>query len=359
MLTGLGAVSLLSSAGGPVWPQARRFPPTDVTFVFSNDIHACRTSLGLSPGCATEGKIDANLLRHIAAINHIAEERWPDAIGGASTGLASAGQPIAAPRGLVLGGDLTDDGGGQTALPEEGGQLVQFSQRYQMGSGDGRVHVPVYLGLGNHDLDQDGQPPRTDWYRRELRDYVEINHRSGPLFYPEVPVPNFDVDSDCYSWDWGGLHLVQCHRFLGDTRKGAVSGLPWVKADLAANAGDGRPVVLFQHYGWDEFSTERWDPGATTFDDSGSGAPHWWTAAERAAMLDAIAGANVIGIFHGHQHPDAMIYRQGDLDVFKPKAGFLGGFAVVRVSDAAMDVVLCEAAASGGATFVEAFSKPM
>ena len=72
------------------------------------------------------------------------------------------------------------------------------------------MHFPVYIGLGNHDLDQDGPPPQVDWYRRELRDYVELNHRPSVIFKPQVPVGNYDIDSDDYSWDWGGLHLVQC-----------------------------------------------------------------------------------------------------------------------------------------------------
>ena len=115
------------------------------------------------------------------------------------------------------------------------------------------MHLPVYVGLGNHDLDQDGPPPHVDWYRRELRDYVELNHRQACSSSRRCR-RQYDAASDCYSWDWGGLHLVQSHRFAGDTSKGAVSGLPWLKQDLATYAGDGRPVILFQHYGWDTFS---------------------------------------------------------------------------------------------------------
>ena len=42
------------------------------------------------------------------------------------------------------------------------------------------------------------------------------------------------------------------------------------KQDLATYAGDGRPVILFQHYGWDTFSLERWDAAKRTFDDDGT-----------------------------------------------------------------------------------------
>jgi cytolysin (calcineurin-like family phosphatase) len=255
---------------------------------------------------------------------------------------------------------MTDDGGGQVALPHEGSQLIQFSQRYHQGSGSDRVHFPVYTGLGNHDLDQNGPPGNADWYRRELRDYIELNHRSSVFFKAPVPVANYDVGTDCYSWDWGRLHLVQMHRFAGDTRKGAIDSLPWLEADLAAHAADGRPVILFQHYGWDAFSTEDWDPIQHTFDDGGSGPPHWWSPAERDRLVAALAPYNVVAIFHGHQHESALIYRRGTLDLFKPKAGYMGGFAIVRVTDAFLDVALAEVTGDAGELAItHAFSKPL
>ncbi|MEP9370753.1 metallophosphoesterase [Mesorhizobium sp. KR1-2] len=351
---GMAALPLL---GRPLHARAPR-PPIDATFIFTNDVHACRMANGLSPNCQQEGKTDANLLRHIAAINRIPGRIWPLAIDGKASGLADAGRKIDTPLGIVVGGDMTDDGGGQVTAPSEGTQLLQFSHRYQQGTGPDRVHFPVYTGLGNHDLDQDGPPPHVDWYRREMRDYIELNHRPSVVFKPPVPATNYDIQSDNYSWDWGGLHLVQTHRFAGDTAKGAVSSLPWLKDDLATYAGDGRPVIIFQHYGWDPFSLERWDPAARHFDDEGTGAPHWWSDEDRQALLSVLSGYNVIGVFHGHQHETAMVYRRDGLDIFKAKAAFLGGFAVVRVTDRFMDVVMAEAVGSNGeVAFTNAFSK--
>nr|WP_280821113.1 metallophosphoesterase [Mesorhizobium soli] len=335
-------------------------PNIDATFVFTNDVHACRMASGLSPNCEQEGKTDANLLRHIAALNGLPGRKWPAKIGGKSSGLAGAGKKIAAPLGVVVGGDMTDDGGGQVTVPSEGTQLLQFSHRYQQGVGPDRVHFPVYAGLGNHDLDQDGPPQHVDWYRREMRDYIEINHRPSVIFKPPVPATNYDLDSDNYSWDWGRLHLVQTHRFAGDTAKGAVSSLPWLKNDLATYAGDGRPVIIFQHYGWDPFSIEKWDPAAQHFDDDGNGQPHWWSEADRQALHAVLSGYNVIGVFHGHQHETAMIYHRDGLDIFKPKAAFMGGFGLVHVTDRYMDVVLGEAVGNEGEVmFTDAFSKPL
>jgi len=334
-------------------------PDTDVTFLFINDVHACRTRDGLSPNCAEQGKTDENLLRHVRAINRIDEATWPAAIDGAATGLRSAGKKVATPRGIVTGGDITDDGGGQTAEPEEGYQLLQFSQRYKKGDSEDEVNFPVYIGLGNHDLDQDGPKEDIDWYRRELRDYVELNHRSSVFFRPAVPVGRYDVPTDCYSWNWGGLHLVQLHRYGGDTDKGAINSLGWLARNLSEFAADGRPVVLFQHYGWDAFSIERWDPSMVTFDDEGTGPPHWWSDEQRQALIDTVKPYNVIGIFHGHEHDVPMIYERAGLDLFKPRAAYLGGFALARVTNGFMDVAIGEVTDNGGVRFVKAKSKPL
>ena len=335
-------------------------PDVNVTFLVINDVHACRIGDGLSPNCQQEGKTDANLLRHILALNNIHHQNWPEEIAGKPSGLSVAGQRIARPEGIIVCGDVTDDGGGQTAEFAEGSQLLQFSHRYQQGRGSDHVHFPVYVGLGNHDLDQDGRPPQVDWYRDELRDYVQMNHKPSVFFKPAVPVDNYDEASDNYSWNWGGLHLIQAQRYGGDNSKGTASSLDWMKQDLKTYASDGRPVVIFQHYGWDHFSTERWDPAKSTFDDDGTGTPHWWDESERQDLLATLSGYNVIGIFHGHEHDTPMAYKVNGIDVFKAKAAFMGGFTLVRVSNGRMDVAIGEAADNkGGVRFDTAFSKAL
>ncbi|MEI9429036.1 metallophosphoesterase [Mesorhizobium sp. Cs1299R1N3] len=355
---GLAAASALPRTA--LGQTGQRIQPVDATFLFVADVHACRMASGLSPNCQQEGKTDAALLRNVAALNAIGDKKWPAEINGVATGLRSAGSRIGTPLGLAVGGDITDDGGGQITEPSEGTQLLQFSQRYQQGMGPDRVHVPVYVGLGNHDLDQNGPPHHVDWYRREMRDYVEVNHRAGVFFKPPVPATSYDVDTDCYSWDWGGLHLVQTHRFAGDTGHGADNSLPWLKQDLATYAADGRPVILFQHYGWDSFSMERWDTVKRVFDDGGKGASHWWSDADRQALLAALKGYNVVAVFHGHQHEVPMIYQRDGLDLFKPKAAYMGGFALARVTDDSLDVVLGQASDDDGdVIFTNAFSKSL
>ena len=224
-----------ASLARPAFSQTgKRIQPIDATFLFIADVHACRMASGLSPNCQQEGKTDAALLRNVAALNGLGDKEWPAEINGVATGLRSAGSRIGTPLGLVVGGDMTDDGGGQITQPSEGTQLLQFSQRYQQGVGPDRVHMPVYVGLGNHDLDQNGPRHHVDWYRREMRDYVQVNHRPGVFFKPPVPATAYDIETDCYSWDWGGLHLVQTHRFAGDTGHGADLG----PAMAEAGSGD-------------------------------------------------------------------------------------------------------------------------
>src|SRR5690606_5405549 len=275
VLRGLAA----AGAAVPLWAAkpslgGARF---DVTFVFTSDVHACRLANGPNPACVARGKTQRALERHVAGINRVHLHRWPDVIGNAPTGLHGAGQPIAQPHGLVVGGDITDHAGGTAehpgrplsqpgqayVLPRDSRQLMEFHEFYRQSLSG--LRFPVYVGLGNHDLDRDGPADAFGWYRENMRNYVKFVHMPRPDYDPLVPVTNYDPASDCYSWDWGHLHLAQAHRYPGDTTKGAIDSLPWLERDLATYAGDGRPVIVFQHYGWDPFSIERWDPDAVTF----------------------------------------------------------------------------------------------
>ncbi len=53
-----------------------------------------------------------------------------------------------------------------------------------------------------------------------------------------------------------------------------------------------------------------------------------------------------------------MIYTAEGLDLIKPVASYMGGFALVHVTDRGMDIVLAHAAGEeGDITFTNAFSK--
>ncbi len=94
-------------------------------------------------------------------------------------------------------------------------------------------------------------------------------------------------------------------------------------------------------------------PAAKTFDPSGAGG-----ARRSAGLLAALKGYNIVGIFHGHEHPTPMIYNREGYDIFKPVAAFMGGYALVRVTDAFMDVVLARVGDTPASpVFTHAFSK--
>ena len=65
-------------------------------------------------------------------------------------------------------------------------------------------------------------------------------------------------------------------------------------------------------------------------------------------------------MLHGHEHENTLHYRWHGIDVFKPRAAYLGGFAVVRVTDRFMDVAFAEVIDdSGDLRFTGAFGKDL
>ena len=119
-------------------------------------------------------------------------------------------------------------------------------------------------------------------------------------------------------------------------------------------------MIVIQHYGWDPFSAERWDPALKTFTATGAGPPHWWGQDEWQAVREVLRPYNVIAVLHGHEHENTLLYRWRGLDVIKPRAGFLGGFAILRVTDRFMDVVFAEVTdAAGDLRFTKAFAKTL
>jgi cytolysin (calcineurin-like family phosphatase) len=78
-----------------------------------------------------------------------------------------------------------------------------------------------------------------------------------------------------------------------------------------------RPVVLFQHYGWDE-----WGLG-------------WWSEKERDALASTIRDRNVVAVFWGHTHSVQRI-DAGGIPTFCSGSGQAdpgpGVFLVVKIT---------------------------
>jgi cytolysin (calcineurin-like family phosphatase) len=300
----------------PPAPDMAKAPaPRDVTFYVVADTHN-------DPAPEPQAFDERATAR---AINSVAQSgQWPSSIGGAPTGFV--GGKIAPPQGVVFVGDLTGWGTAPTEIPE-------FRHYYEKGNSSESINYPAYLGLGNHDVDTANRSDSVaNAYRAQYWAWVDSRHKGANA---PVPVGNFDAASHAYSWDFGGVHFVQTHRFPGDSQYGLPSSLGFLSADLASRAADGRPVVLFHHYGMDAFGTNG----------------QWWSDAERKAYRDALKGYNVSGIFTGHSHAAEQEYVWQGLRVFQVNNAKAengtgnkdgnGSFAIVRVTDSQLDVVTC------------------
>lgn len=272
--------------------------PDDVVFFVDSDLHYGATVTAAAANART-----------VEAMNDLPGRHFPKSIGPDIVG---------APRGVVVLGDLVDDGN----APDAGDVWTEFTADYGAG-GDGRLAFPVYEGVGNHDGDP-GRPVREGIKQRNPR---------------RLGLRAVSADGLHYSWDWGRVHCVQLNLFPGaegddilnpwgrpfegEWRRPAHS-LEFLTRDLAENVGSsGRPVILFQHYGWDE-----WSRG-------------WWSDRERTAYAAAIQGYRVAAVFWGHSHAVQRIDWNG-IPTWcvgsANKEGEGGEFLVVRVTPDALSV---------------------
>jgi cytolysin (calcineurin-like family phosphatase) len=303
------------------------------------------------------GPADKNSF-HIQALNRAPALVWPS-----GAGFAGAGKPVGEPRGVIIAGDLTQNGqagrdpdhewytgdghafdlnaqyGVAVAEPRVSAELGLFLRDYGLRGNDGLNAFPlrwrVFEGYGNHDFDvlerfsgpYRGQAVAVDVValRNQVRRaWPEMRRFAGGA-------------AGHYSWDWDPLHLVQLNLAAADVpaASGAQgprdprSALTFLREDLATEVGDScRPVILVMHYGFDPFSEQ----------------DRWWDAAQRQALFDLLRPYQVVAILHGHVH-ETRAYRVTDrldksYDVFalgspyyqeQPSNGGRGHFAIFRL----------------------------
>ena len=269
----------------------------DFTFFVVGDTHVGDTARGLcSPTSAY--KVMTTMVNTVGSSGLL----WPDFDDGAGGFLFSKhGQPIGDPRAIVLTGDMTHRGGDSELTsfsPERRAFQDYWDERRASSSNSPSVKFTVYPGFGNHDRITCGTHERNffetfvdffstqSWWddnvncpiRRDTKNDIMDDYMVGRM--KDRPGVNFDENTNNYSWDWGPFHLVQGNTWAGDN-----DNLTWLTSDLAAHAV-GKPVILFQHYGWESFSQN----------------DEWWTDAERVAFHDLLAQYTVLAIFTGHSH---------------------------------------------------------
>jgi len=236
----------------------------DITFFVCSDTHYGAT-------------VEENATRTagVELMNTLPGTSYPDALGSGTVGV---------PRGVLVLGDLIDDGA------VEGTNRAQWDcWKSDFGlNGEGRCKFPVYEGFGNHDLHRS----------RFLQEEIKARNLK------RANLKAISENGLHYSWDWDDVHFVQLNLYPGQTwsprsRYSAVHdpehSLEFLAGDLKRNVGaSGRPVVLMHHY----------DPRDNN---------DWWQREEIAAYYDAIKDYNVIVILHGHTGTG--IYKWNGIDV--------------------------------------------
>lgn len=246
--------------------QTTAWPDNDVTWFSISDMHY--------------GSDWATRFLHkqrIAAMNALPGTAYPSGISGT----------VGEPRGVTVGGDITDNDNDKAA------QFAEWASDFGL-SGQNQLRYPVYEGTGNHD---GGITLAT----------AEAIIKRNPV---RPGVTNIGGDGWDYSWDWGKVHFVDTNEISSYLRR---ESLDWLAADLAASVGtSGRPVVLIAHEGFDSFS----------FAFSSRG--------EAKRLYDVIKNYNVIAIIWGHTGGWAH-YTWGGIDTFGVD-GTMDGLHVFHVT---------------------------
>ncbi|MGA7235168.1 MAG: metallophosphoesterase, partial [Bryobacteraceae bacterium] len=309
----------LSSPSCTAFPLPVNYANPDFTFLVITDTH-------LLNGYSTS---DADHVRNTYNLNLLPSLgfNWSQAGAGFDN------KPLGSPSAVVTTGDDTNYGQ-QTDL---GG----YRLLYELGLTSDSLNYLVFPGLGNHDVQ--GQCEFANCGRR-MFDYVAAAASCAA---------HVDNDSHNYSWDWGPFHMIQLNEWAGSTNLGSDtatnykpthgSGLNWLAQDLLNSVGSsGRPVILFQHFGWDYFSLYN-------NDFSGQTDP-WWSAADRQRLLNILAPYHIAALFSGHQHQTGMYgvdYTDSSghpriLDDFTGGTGGINGngeFFAVRLTQNFLDVL--------------------
>lgn len=207
----------------------------------------------------------------IERMNALPGQAWPDKLGGGTIGT---------PRGVLVLGDLIDDGdkNGQTDI-----EWKHFSEQFGLDGTDGLMKYPVFEGWGNHD----GPPEK--YIKQRVSVQTEIKRRNVDRL-DKKRISRVSPNGLHYSWDWNDVHFIQTNLYPADKQNEKVRySLPWhapqdalafVKEDLAATVGEsGRPVIIMAHCGFDT---------------------DWWVLEDWKAFYDVVKPYNLIAYFHGH-----------------------------------------------------------
>jgi hypothetical protein len=211
----------------------------------------------------------------IEEMNRVEELEWPRKLGGGRVGR---------PRGVVMLGDLVDDGdlavGGRVVTRE---QWSRFIEDIGLDGTDGRLRWPVFETWGNHD----GPPAAAARCGFSVQAQIAERNRCR---LQAGRIGRVSKSGLHYSWDWDDVHFVMLGLYPADqaSRQARYSpvwhdpqgALSFLREDLEERVGQsGRPVVLMSHCGFDT---------------------DWWTPPDWRAVYDVAHRYRVILYLYGH-----------------------------------------------------------
>lgn len=284
---------------GRVWTFRTQDAPVrnDITFFVGSDTH-----YGRENNAAINRRV-------IDEMNALPGTPLPASVGGGF---------VRTPRGVVLNGDLLDEGFTKETAPAN---WAEFCRDYGLTGADGRLCFPLYEGFGNHD----GGPTKS-FVRAGIK---ERNAR-------RIGLKAVSENGLHYSWDWDDLHLAQLNLFggSGPADVKGVNGsehdpgqsLEFLRYDLGQNAGtSGRPVITFQHFAWL------------------GGMSDWWHLEAKNRFRDVVKPYNIVCLINGHSHGASFVPWDDLLTIHDGSTargeGDTGDFLVVRVTEKELIVV--------------------
>ncbi|MDB5107007.1 MAG: metallophosphoesterase [Fibrobacteres bacterium] len=264
-------------AAAVLWAGTACMAFTDLTFFAVSDVHFGQSSVVK----------DSNRAAMPGFLNGLAGTNYPATLGGG---------PVAAPRGILVPGDLINT--------VDSALWRQYVADYGV-NGEGRVKYPVYDGLGNHDYYGNGSI---------VVDALRARNRK------RAGLTASDATNLHYSWDWDGVHFVMLNLYSGTVASNydPFASYAFLAKDLADNVGSsGRPVLVMQHF---------------PLPDTG-----WWPQSEADKSIALLKKYNCLGILHGHSH-SKKFYKFQNVDIYDDGTVMNGDILVFHLKDGKLTV---------------------